>query len=252
MTKRAHARTSRPGRAHRPRAARADDGRVGPSDRGGRAPPAADCAWSPRTSVGPPSVVAPWCRPVACRLSSWLVGTGTRARCCQGPRRRTSPPHGVSSELGRLALAADDQPAPTVPGPGQYLYTSSEGRPPPSSVLLTGRARATRCSCPNSGRSGSAPTGPGRTGRDRSAFGHLPEPPGPGELGGGRESHACRSHRADRRLSAQAEVSVAKVPDRSDDAADPTPPPLGRHGSQLAAVSRVASAAQGRGLHAGG
>ncbi len=51
-----------------------------------------------------------------------LAGTGTVLALSGTPG---SPPPAGASELARLAVAANGQPPPDVPGPGQYLYTSS-------------------------------------------------------------------------------------------------------------------------------
>ena len=41
------------------------------------------------------------------------------------PSPSSGPPAAGASELAKLALAAETQPAPTAPGPGQYQYTQS-------------------------------------------------------------------------------------------------------------------------------
>lgn len=66
---------------------------------------------------------APLRRLLAVAAAAVVVATGV---VVLGQSPVTSPRHGALSELGRLALTADDQPTPSVPGPGQYMYTSSE------------------------------------------------------------------------------------------------------------------------------
>jgi hypothetical protein len=68
---------------------------------------------SRRTLVAAVSVAALAAALVVAGSTAWRPGT---------PKGPTSKP---SSELGRLALTADSAPTLAVPGPGQFMYTSS-------------------------------------------------------------------------------------------------------------------------------
>jgi hypothetical protein len=58
---------------------------------------------------------------VAAAVAAVLVVSGV----VLSPDSPSGPPQAGASELGKLAFAADAQPAQSPPGPGQYQYTSS-------------------------------------------------------------------------------------------------------------------------------
>jgi RNA polymerase sigma-70 factor (ECF subfamily) len=58
-------------------------------------------------------------------VAAAMVAVLVVAGLALSPGSPSGPPAAGASELGKLALAADTQPAQSPPGPGQYQYTSS-------------------------------------------------------------------------------------------------------------------------------